>query len=266
MSVRPASVSVRRRAGRPWPLAGLAYAVVSYTASLVVLGWSFAFIAGLWLPATVDRGPRLGWPLAAGLDLLLLVVFAVQHSVMARPWFKRGWTRLVPVSAERASYVLASSLALALMLWLWRPLPQPIWHTHGPVAVALRTGYCAGWLLAFSSTFMISHFDLFGLRQAWLRLRGTSYRPPQFTRRGLYALVRHPLMTGFLIVFWVTPVMTAGHLLLAVAATGYILAGIKLEEHDLSRDLGADYGTYKNEVRALVPVPRRRPVPASSRR
>jgi methanethiol S-methyltransferase len=266
MSVRPASGGTIRHTRRPWPAAGLGYAVLSYAASLVVLGWSFAFIGGLWLPATIDRGPHLAWPLAAGLDLLLLAVFAVQHSVMARPWFKRRWTRLVPGPAERASYVLASSLALGLLLWLWRPIPQPVWQAGGTAAVALRTGYCAGWLLAFSSTFMISHFDLFGVRQAWLRLRGTSYRPPQFTRRGLYALVRHPLMTGFLIVFWVTPVMTAGHLLLAVAATGYILAGIRLEERDLGRELGASYRTYQREVRALVPVPRRRPVPGSSRR
>lgn len=247
-------------------MAGLGYAIVSYAASLVVLGWSFAFIAGWWLPATVDHGPRLGWPLAAGLDLLLLALFAVQHSVMARPWFKRRWTRLVQPSVERASYVLASSLALALLMWLWRPLPQQLWHAVGPAAVVLRTGYFAGWLLAFSSTFLVSHFDLFGLRQAWLRLRDTSYRPPQFSRRGLYALVRHPLMTGFLIVFWVTPVMTAGHLLLAVAASGYIFAGIKLEERDLARDLGGAYRNYQREVRALVPVPRCRPVPGRSRR
>lgn len=262
MSVRLASAS----AVRPSAVAGLVFAVVSYAASLLVLAWSFAFIAGLWLPATVDRGPRLTWPLAAGLDLLLLALFAMQHSVMARPWFKRGWSRLVPPSAERASYVLASSLALALLMWLWRPLPHPVWQPGGPTAVVLRAGYCAGWLLAFSSTFVISHFDLFGLRQAWLRLRGTSYRPPQFTRRGLYAIVRHPLMTGFLIVFWVTPVMTAGHLLLAVAATGYILAGIKLEEHDLALELGAEYGEYRSEVPALVPVPRRRPFRRGSRR
>lgn len=245
------------RITRPRAAAGLAYALVSYAASVAVLSWSVLFLAGVGLPRTVDRGSHPVAAIAVAADLLLLGVFAAQHSVMARPWFKRAWTRLIPPSAERASYVLAASLALALLLWLWQPLPEPVWRASGAAAVVLRCGYAAGWLVALAATFGISHSDLFGMRQAWLRARGTRYEPPAFTRRGLYALVRHPLLTGFLIAFWAAPMMTAGHLLLAAGATGYILVGMRLEEHDLSRDLGPDYAAYQREVRALLPVPRR---------
>jgi methanethiol S-methyltransferase len=245
------------RIARPRAVAGLTYALGSYAASVAALSWSVLFLAGVGLPRTVDRGSHPAAPVAVVADLLLLSVFAAQHSVMARPWFKRAWTRLIPPSAERASYVLAASVALGLLLWLWQPLPQLVWHTSGAAALVLRCGYAAGWLLALSATFMISHSDLFGLRQAWLRARGGRYEPPAFTRRGLYALVRHPLLTGFLIVFWAAPVMTAGHLLLACGATSYILLGMRLEEHDLARDLGPDYTAYQREVRALLPVPRR---------
>jgi len=174
--------------------------------------------------------------------------------VMARPWFKRGWTRLVPAPAERATFVLCASLLLALLFWLWRPAGGTVWHLRGPAAGALIGLYAIGWVVAVGSTFMINHFDLFGLRQAYLHARGAVYRPPPFTERALYRWVRHPLMTGFVIVFWAAPVMTAGHLLFAAAATGYILLGIRFEEHDIGRDLGEAYRAYRRRVPALIPA------------
>src|SRR6185369_17594717 len=177
-------------------------------------------------------------PTAVAVDLFLLLLFAVQHTVMARPWFKRRWARIVPVPAERASFVLAASLVLALLFWLWRPVGPVVWSLSGPGANALWAVYAAGWVIALSSTFLISHFDLFGVRQAYLHARGQAYRPPPFTERGLYRRVRHPLMTGFLVVFWAAPTMTAGHLLFAAAATGYVGVGIAFEERDLIAGLG----------------------------
>jgi len=177
--------------------------------------------------------------------------------VMARPWFKRRWTRIVPAAAERMTFVLAASLALALLFWLWRPVGETLWNLPGPAAVALRALYAAGWVVAVSATFLISHSDLFGLRQAWLHARRARYIPPPFTERGLYRRVRHPLMTGFVIVFWSAPTMTAGHLLLAVTATGYIVAGIAFEEHDLIQSLGVTYTAYRARVPALIPRPSR---------
>jgi protein-S-isoprenylcysteine O-methyltransferase Ste14 len=172
---------------------------------------------------------------------------------MARPGFKRWLTRVVPGPAERATFVLAASLTLALLFWAWRPVGGAVWTLSGPAAAVLLAVQLAGWAVAISSTFMISHFDLFGLRQAWLHLRGTGYTPPAFTERGLYRRIRHPLMAGFVIVFWAAPVMTAGRLLFAAAATGYILAGIWFEERDLVRSLGPAYAAYLARVPALIP-------------
>ena len=192
------------------------------------------------------------------IDLLLLSLFAVQHTVMARSRFKRAWTRLVPEPAERATFVLAASLTLALLFWQWQPVGGTVWDLSGPGAAALRAVYAAGWLLVLTATFAVSHADLFGLRRACLHLRGVRYTAPPFTERGLYRRVRHPLMTGFVVVFWAAPEMTAGHLLFAAAATGYILVGITFEERDLRRHLGAAYTAYAARVPALVPGLRRR--------
>jgi protein-S-isoprenylcysteine O-methyltransferase Ste14 len=183
---------------------------------------------------------------------------------MARPWFKRRWTRIVPEPAERASFVLAASLVLALLFWLWRPVGGTVWNLSGPGADALWAVYAAGWATAISSTFLISHSDLFGLRQAWLHARRTRYGSPPFTGRGLYGRIRHPLMAGFLVVFWSAPTMTAGHLLFAATATGYVLAGIAFEEHDLIQSLGEAYAAYRARVPALIPrpAPRRHPLGA----
>ncbi|HEY0937170.1 MAG TPA: hypothetical protein VGD91_25960 [Trebonia sp.] len=174
-------------------------------------------------------------------------------------------TRIVPVPAERATYVLGASLALGLLFWRWQPVRATAWHLTGPAAGAVTTVYVAGWVIAVGATFTISHVDLFGLRQAYLHARSAAYAPPPFTQRGLYRVTRHPLMTGFLLVLWAAPVMTAGHLLFAALATGYILAGTALEERDLLRDLGEVYRAYRTRVPALVPLPARyrRPRPGA---
>jgi methanethiol S-methyltransferase len=233
----------------------LVYAVAVYLFMLAVLGYAVGFFAGFAVPKGIDQGPRAAAPVAAAIDVLLLVLFAMQHTVMARPWFKRRWTRIVPAASERTTFVLAASLTLGLMFWLWRPVGGAVWSLSGPGAGALWAAYAAGWAMVISSTFMISHSDLFGLRQAWLHARRVTYSPPPFTERGLYRRIRHPLMAGFIIVFWAAPVMTAGHLLLAAAATGYILAGIAFEEHDLIQSLGRTYAAYRARVPALIPRP-----------
>ncbi len=245
-------------AGHPPPartraLIILVYAAAVYLFMLAVLGYAIGFFADFAVPKGIDQGPRAAAAVAVALDAALLMLFAVQHTVMARPWFKRHWTRIVPAAAERTTYVLAASLALALVFWGWRPVGGTVWSLPGSAAGVVWALYAAGWVLAVSSTFMISHFDLFGLRQAWLHARGTRYSASPFTERGLYRRIRHPLMAGFVIVFWAAPVMTAGHLLLATVATGYILVGIAFEEHDLIQSLGGSYAAYRARVPALIP-------------
>src|SRR5689334_23147486 len=191
------------------------YAVVVYLLFLVVLCYAAGFFAGFGVPKGIDQGSRAGGPAAVAVDLLLLLLFAVQHTVMARPWFKRRWTRIVPEPAERTTFVLAASLVLALLFWLWRPIGGTVWSLSGPAAGTLWAVYTAGWAAAVISTFVVSHCDLFGLRQAWLHARRVRYSPPPFTDRGVYGRIRHPLMTGFLVVLWSAPVMTAGHMLFA---------------------------------------------------
>src|SRR5215472_11850321 len=243
--------------GVPAPLI-LGYAAAAYLLFLAVLVYATGFFAGAGVPKSIDQGPRSPSPLAVAIDLLLLLLFAVQHTVMARPWFKRRWTRLVPAPAERATFVLCTSLLLALLFWQWRPLGGTVWHLPGPAAGVVLAVYAVGWAVAVGSTFIIDHFDLFGLRQAYLHARGTAYRPPPFTERGLYRHIRHPLMAGFVIVFWAAPVMTLGHVLFAAAATGYIGIGIAFEERDLRRDLGEPYRAYRRRVPALIPALRPR--------
>ncbi len=247
----------------------LLYAAGVYALLLLVLGYAAGFLLGLGVPKGIDQGTHSAWPTAVAIDAALLLLFAVQHTVMARRGFKRRWTRVVPAPAERTTFVLCANLTLALLFWLWRPVPGTVWHVSGLAAGALIALYSAGWVLALGATLMISHFDLFGLRQAYLHVRQAGYRPPPFTERGLYRVVRHPLMTGFLVIFWAVPVMSAGHLLFAAASTGYILVGIKFEERDLHRDIGDVYGSYRARVPALIPAPWRhwrRDAPADPRR
>ena len=187
-------------------------------------------------------------------NTLLLVVFAVQHSVMARPWFKRAWTRIVPVAAERSTYVLFSSLALILLFALWQPMGGVVWAVQNEAAsLALYAAYGFGWLLVLASTFAIDHFDLFGLRQTWRYARGVAYEPPAFKQPILYRIVRHPLYVGWLFVMWATPTMTSAHLFFAVVASLYILVAIQFEENDLEK-AHPEYESYKQRVPMLVPA------------
>jgi protein-S-isoprenylcysteine O-methyltransferase Ste14 len=239
-------------------MAKLLYAGVSYVVFLAAFVWAVAFVGDLPLaPRTLDSG--LAPPLwqALAVDALLLGVFAVQHSVMARPAFKRAWTRVVPPAIERSTYVLAASLVLLLLFWRWEPMPGVVWDVQAPLPrAALFALYAAGWLIVLASTFMISHTDLFGLRQAWAGMNRRALDGPRFRRVLLYRVVRHPIMLGFLVAFWATPTMTVGHLVFALATTGYILVGVRLEERDLVATLGDEYARYRREVRGLLPIPR----------
>jgi protein-S-isoprenylcysteine O-methyltransferase Ste14 len=190
-------------------------------------------------------------------DLVLVGLFALQHSVMARPWFKDRWTRIVPRAAERSTYVLLTALVLALLVWQWQPLAGVAWNVESPVGKGLLHGlFWLGWVIVFASTFMINHFDLFGLRQVYLRLKGDPYRPVPFVEVALYRFVRHPIMLGTLIGLWATPFMSAGHLLFAAATTVYIFIGVLLEEHDTQQALGETYERYRRRTSMIVPLRR----------
>ena len=232
----------------------LGYGVLCYAVFLVSFLYAIGFVGNVVVPRTVDHGIAASVGEAVVVNLVLLGLFAVQHSVMARPTFKRMWTRFVPQSIERSTYVLMSSLLLGLLFWQWRTMPQVIWHVSAPAGrFVLLTLFWAGWAIVLMSTFMISHFDLFGLRQVYLAWRGEPYRDLPFRTTLFYRVVRHPIMVGFLIAFWATPTMTAGHLMFALATTGYILIAIQLEEHDLTASLGDSYRNYRAEVPMMIP-------------
>jgi methanethiol S-methyltransferase len=231
----------------------LLYAIASYGAFLVSCLYLVGFVGNYWVPKSIDVGSLAGSGEAIVIDLLLLGAFAIQHSVMARPAFKHWWTKIIPAAIERSTYVLLSSLILLLLFWQWQPIPIRIWRVEG-IAAHLLTGiFWLGWLIVNASTFMIDHFDLFGLRQALSALRGTAVTDPSFKTPLLYRIVRHPLMLGFLLAFWATPEMSAGHLLFASAMTLYILAALQLEERDLTAKFGATYQRYCRSVPMLLP-------------
>jgi protein-S-isoprenylcysteine O-methyltransferase Ste14 len=236
---------------------GRAAAVIYGLASYLVFSLSFAyapaFIGNFLVPKTIDTGPDSGLAHAILIDAILLGIFAIPHSVMARPAFKRWWTRIIPHSCERSTYVLISSLLLILIFWLWRPIVTPVWDVEGWPAALLTAIFWTGWLIALMSTFQIDHFELFGLRQVVDALRGAASRTQAFKTPLLYRLVRHPLMLGLLLAFWATPHMTAGHLLFAVLNTAYILVGVRLEERDLVAEFGATYEQYRDHVPMLMP-------------
>lgn len=239
----------------------LLYGVVCYAIFFLTFLYAIAFVGDVAVPHTVDRGfETASLPKALVIDLVLLGIFAIQHSGMARRGFKRWLTSWLPESAERSTFVLLSSAALILLYWQWRPLPGTVWNAQADWAVYLLYALSAfGWLLVLSGTFVINHFDLFGLRQVWLAARGRSYTPLEFKQHFYYRVVRHPLMLGFVIAFWATPHMSYGHLLFAIATTGYILIAVKLfEERDLVAAHGEDYVRYQREVPMICPWPRPR--------
>ena len=231
----------------------LLYGVLAYVVFLASFLYAVAWLGNFLVPKTIDSGPAAPLGEAFLVNLALLSAFALQHSVMARPAFKRWWTRFVAPPIERATFVLAASLLLFAICLGWRALPQAVWHVEGTAALVLQALFWAGWGIVLAATFMISHFELFGLRQVWLHARGRGYAAPRYVERFFYRFVRHPIMLGFLIAFWATPAMSVGHLLFAVVTTLYILVALQLEERDLVREHGAAYEAYRQRVPMLVP-------------
>lgn len=234
------------------------YGVLTYAFFFVTFLYAIGFIGNLWVPKSIDSVPTLGFGQSLLIDLGLLTLFAVQHSGMARPAFKRWLTRFVPAAAERSTYVLLSTVCLALLMGFWAPLGGVVWNVTGEVAqIALLGLYFASWGLLLYATFLINHFDLFGLRQVWFALMNKTMPELSFVTPALYRLVRHPIYVGWLGIMWFTPTMTLTHLVFAGVSTAYILVGIKLEERDLEA-MHPEYGQYKKKVPALIPSPRRR--------
>ena len=235
-------------------IAFFGYGVLCYLVFFATFLYAIGFIGGFGVPTTLDGPATEPWTRALAMNAGLLALFAVQHSVMARKWFKQRWTRIVPRPIERSTYVLFSSLALIMLFWQWRPMGVVIWSVENPAAaLVLRGLFGFGWGLVLVSTFLIDHFDLFGLRQVWLYLMGQPYIARPFVTPGPYRMVRHPLYVGWFFAFWMTPTMTLAHLVFAVATTLYILIAIQFEEHDLVREYGATYERYRDRVPMLVP-------------
>ena len=240
-------------------LVAMLYGVATYLLFLVTFLYAIAFVGNLPVPKTIDSGQP--GPLIPSLiiNALLLGLFAVQHSVMARPAFKRVWTRVIPESAERSTYTLLSSVALILLFWLWSPLGGTVWDVQDATARAvLYAIYAFGWALLLYTTFLLNHFELFGLRQVWLQFRGRAYTHLPFRTPTVYRWVRHPLYVAWLLTFWATPTMTVTHLLFAVMTTAYILIAIRWEERDLIALFGDQYRRYREQVSMLIPLPGRK--------
>src|SRR5258707_2593144 len=243
-----------RTAGSVGKGLALFYGGLSYVLFLFTFLYAVGFVGNLLVPKSIDSGPAGPALPAVLLDAVLLGLFALQHSVMASPAFKRWWTRFLPRPVERSTYVLCASLLLCLVYWQWRPLPTVIWRLDTAVGSAVVWAlFGLGWLIVLLSTFMIHHFDLFGLRQVARFLQNQPEAPIGFKTQGFYKLVRHPIMLGFLLAFWAAPVMSVGHLLFSLATTAYILVGIQLEEHDLVNAFGDTYRAYRRQVFMFLP-------------
>ena len=244
------------------------YGVFSYAMFFGVFLYAIAFLGNLYTPRSIDADPVGPVGLAVVVDLGLLALFAVQHSVMARPAFKRWWTRVIPPAAERSTYVLFSNAAMIALFAFWQPIGGVIWDVAAqPTRSIIFAFYFIGWAVLFYATCLINHFDLFGLRQVWMHLRGLEYVAPEFHEPGLYKVIRHPIYLGWLMIFWCTPTMTVAHLLFAVATTAYIFFAIQLEERDLIAAHGDVYRDYRRRVRMITPLPKSAPAadaPASN--
>ena len=234
----------------------LVYGIISYIAFFVIFLYSIGFVGNFIVPKSIDSGPEDTAIISAIIvNVILLSVFALQHSIMARPAFKRWWTRFIPTAIERSTYVLLSSLALALIFCFWQPITGVIWSVENPVGTQIiNIVFWMGWLIVLLSTFMINHFDLFGLRQVYLEFKEKEYTSLGFKNPWFYQYVRHPIMTGFIIAFWATPHMTVGHLLFSVVTTLYIMVALQFEEHDLVQYFGDEYRDYKKRVSMLFPL------------
>jgi methanethiol S-methyltransferase len=240
------------------------YGVAAYAFFLGTFLYAIAFVGNVVVPKTIDTGAAVPLWEALLVNIALLGLFAAQHSVMARKGFKRWWTRIVPEAIERSTYVLFATSALALLLWQWRPIPEPVlWRVEGPGAWLIHGVFGLGWAILLAATFLINHFELFGLRQVYARLRGRRIPAAEFRTPGLYRYVRHPIYLGFVLGFWAAPVMTAGHLLFAIATTGYILIGIWFEERDLVAQFGDRYRRYREQVGMLLPWAKKGPADSS---
>ena len=259
---KPASECPMHRLSLPRLTAGgiaaFAYGMLAYGAFVLSFAYAIGFVGNWLVPKSIDSpDASTPLPMALTINALLLSVFVVQHTVMARPAFKRWWTRVIPESIERSTFVLLASASLGLVFWLWRPATGIVWEFTDPVAVWILSGVSLlGYALVFASSWMVSHFDLFGLRQVWYRLQERSYRPVGFRLVALYRFVRHPLMLGFLIAFWSTPTMTVGHLFFAIMVTAYIRFGTWMEERDLVAEHGEQYLAYRRAVPGIIPLPR----------
>jgi methanethiol S-methyltransferase len=237
--------------GRVW---SFTYGLVVYGFFLAVFCYAIGFVGNVAVPRSIDSGAAVPLPQALLVNLGLLSLFAVQHSGMARKGFKRWWTRIIPAPVERSTYVLLASLVLGLLFWQWRALPELVWSVEHPLGRLLLWGlFGSGWSLVLLSTFLINHFDLFGLRQVYRHLRDQPAEPVGFRMPWLYRFVRHPLYLGFIVAFWSTPQMSVGHLVFAAVTTAYILVAIQLEERDLLHDHGAAYAVYRRQVPMLMP-------------
>lgn len=230
------------------------YGLISYAVFFASFLYAIGFSGNLLLPKTIDSGNPSGLAVSLVINLSLLGLFAIQHTIMARPGFKVWWITIIPKQLERSTFVLVASLILLLLFWQWRPMTGTVWNVENSIGAGIIWAiFGLGWVMVLVSTFLINHFDLFGLRQVYLHFQDKDYSDVKFQTTGLYKIVRHPIMLGFIIAFWAAPHMTVGHLLFAIGTTAYIVIGVHFEEHDLKAYLGDEYSTYQGEVPMLCP-------------